>query len=159
MSRAAQIAVIGAGRDADPKLLADAEEIGRLLAAAGAVVVCGGLGGVMAAASRGAREAGGTAIGIVPGTDPDDANPEVTHAVATGIGEARNLAVVASGEAVIAIGGEWGTLAEIGFARKLGRPVIAVRSWALRSQTIGELGIAEAETPAEAVEAALTGTR
>ena len=159
MSRATQIAVIGAGRDADPELLADAEEIGRLLAAAGAVVVCGGLGGVMEAASRGAREGGGTAIGIVPGTDPADANPEVTHAVATGIGEARNLAVVASGEAVIAIGGEWGTLAEIGFARKLGRPVIAVRSWSLHSETIVELGITEAGTPAEAVAATLTTTR
>jgi uncharacterized protein (TIGR00725 family) len=159
MSRAAQIAVIGAGRDADPELLADAEEIGRLLAAAGAVVVCGGLGGVMEAAARGAREAGGTAIGIVPSADPADANPEVTYPVATGIGEARNLAVVASGEAVIAIGGEWGTLAEIGFARKLDRPVIAVRSWSLRSATIGELGIAEVETPAEAVEAALTAGR
>jgi uncharacterized protein (TIGR00725 family) len=159
MSRAAQIAVIGAGRDADPELLADAEEIGRLLAAAGAVVVCGGLGGVMEAAARGAREAGGTAIGIVPSADPADANPEVTYPVATGIGEARNLAVVASGQAVIAIGGEWGTLAEIGFARKLDRPVIAVRSWSLRSETIGELGIAEVETPAEAVEAALTAGR
>jgi uncharacterized protein (TIGR00725 family) len=159
MSRAAQIAVIGAGRDADPELLADAEEIGRLLAAAGAVVVCGGLGGVMEAAARGAREAGGTAIGIVPSADPADANPEVTYPVATGIGEARNLAVVASGQAVIAIGGEWGTLAEIGFARKLDRPVIAVRSWSLRSETIGELGIAEVETPAEAVEAALTARR
>jgi uncharacterized protein (TIGR00725 family) len=156
LSRPVQIAVIGAGRDADPELLTDAEEIGRRLAEAGAVVVCGGLGGVMEAVSRGARQAGGTTIGIVPTTDPADASDEVTHAVATGIGEARNLAVVASGQAVIAIGGEWGTLAEIGFARKLGRPVVALRSWPLRDRSDTDLGITEVHTPVEAVRAALS---
>ena len=159
MSRPIQIAVIGAGCDGDAELLAQAEEVGRRLAEAGAVIVCGGLGGVMEAASRGARQAGGTAIGIVPTTDPADANDQVSHAVATGVGEARNLAVVASGVVVIAIGGEWGTLAEIGFARKLGRPVVALRSWPLRSRGGEELGIVEAESPAEAVEAALAATR
>jgi uncharacterized protein (TIGR00725 family) len=110
----------------------------------------------MEAASRGAAEAGGTVIGVLPTLSPADANPYVTHAVATGIGEARNLAVVASGEAVIAVGGEWGTLSEIAHARKIGRPVVAIRSWALRNQAGTELGIVEAETPEQAVSAALS---
>jgi uncharacterized protein (TIGR00725 family) len=148
------VAVIGAGRD-DQELAAQAEEVGRRLAEAGAVVVCGGLGGVMEAAARGAREAGGEVIGIVPTESPADANPHVTHVVATGIGHARNLAVVASGEAVIAIGGEWGTLAEIGFARRLGRPVVALESWSLRSRDGSELGIVAVDTAEAAVTAAL----
>src|SRR6266540_3504559 len=105
-----QIAVIGKGTP-DEEL--------RRLAEAGAVVVCGGHGGVMEAAARGTGGAGGQVIGILPEADPARANPHVTHVVATGIGHARNLAVVASADAVIAIGGEWGTLAEIGFARRL----------------------------------------
>ena len=110
----------------------------------------------MEAASRGAAEAGGTVIGVLPTLSPADANPFVTHAVATGIGEARNLAVVASGEAVIAVGGEWGTLSEIAHARKIGRPVVAIRSWALRNRAGTDLGIVEAETPEQAVSAALS---
>ena len=109
----------------------------------------------MEAASRGASEAGGTVLGVLP-TSAEDANPYVTHVVATGIGEARNLAVVASGQAVIAAGGEWGTLAEIAFARRLGRPVVAIRSWTLRNRSGTELGIIEAETPEQAVTAALS---
>ena len=138
-----------------------AEEVGRLLANAGAAVVCGGLGGVMEAAARGSAEAGGEAIGIIPSDDPADANPHLTHVVASGIGYARNLAVVASGEAVIAIGGEWGTLAEIAFARDLDRPVIVVEGWSVSGAGAmeGGPGIEVARSPAEAVELALAATR
>jgi uncharacterized protein (TIGR00725 family) len=156
MTRPIQIAVIGKG-DPDDDLAPLAEEVGRRLAEAGASVVCGGLGGVMEAAARGAAGAEGTVIGIVPGTDRATANRYCTHVVATGIGHARNLAVVASGEAAIAIGGEWGTLAEIGFARRLERPVVALRSWAVtpREPPARGVGIEVADDPAAAVEAAL----
>jgi hypothetical protein len=110
----------------------------------------------MEAASRGASAAGGTAIGVLPTTDPADANEHVTHAVATGVGQARNLAVVGSGDVVIAVGGEWGTLSEIALARKLGKPVVALRSWPLKNRAGTGLGIVEAETPEDAVEAALS---
>lgn len=134
-----------------------AEEVGRGLAEAGVAVVCGGGGGVMEAASRAAAEAGGTVIGIVPGTSVEDANPYCGHVVATGIGHARNLAVVSSGEAVIAIGGEWGTLSEIGFARVIGHEVVALRSWELngRERMRGGPGVVAVETADEAVAAAL----
>jgi uncharacterized protein (TIGR00725 family) len=160
MARPPQISVIGAGSSgAREELLRGAEAVGRGLAEAGAVLVCGGRAGVMEAASRGAAEAGGTVIGILPTTDPADANPYVTHAIATGIGHARNLAVVASGDAVIAIGGEWGTLTEIAFARRLERGVIALRSWSLDESADLETGITRAETADEAVEAALAAAR
>jgi uncharacterized protein (TIGR00725 family) len=153
-----QVAVIGAGgcaQDSEPARLA--EEVGRLLAEAGAAVVTGGLGGVMEAASRGAAEAGGTVIGVVPGHSLEEANPHCTEVVASGVGHARNLAVVGSGAVVIAIGGEWGTLSEIGHARAIGRTVIALRSWQLtgRDRMEGAPGIVPAETPAEAVAAAV----
>jgi hypothetical protein len=131
-----------------------AKRVGMGLAEAGLVVVCGGLTGVMEAVARGAAEAGGVVIGIIPGESTDEANPHCTHVVATGIGYARNLAVVASGEAVVAVGGEWGTLSEIGFARNLGRPVIALRSWSLKPAGDAELdGVTEVEDPAAAVAA------
>jgi uncharacterized protein (TIGR00725 family) len=117
---AIQVAVIGSGVEHEQR----AEEIGRLLAERGCTVVTGGLGEVMAAAARGAKSAGGTTVGIIPGEKRDGANEWVDHVVVTGVGHARNLAVVASGDAVIAIGGRWGTLAEIAFARLLGRPVV-----------------------------------
>jgi len=111
----------------------------------------------MQAAARGARGAGGDVIGVLPTESPDDANRHVTHAVATGTGHARNLAVVASADAVIAIGGEWGTLAEIAFARRLERPVVTLSSWKVSGR--GEMrdapGIEAADSPAEAVERAL----
>lgn len=122
--------MIGKGTP-DPEVDDLATEVGERLAHAGAVVVCGGLTGVMEAVARGAASAGGTVIGIVPSTEARDANPYCTHVVATGVGHARNLAVVSSGDAVIAIGGEWGTLSEIAFARALGRAVVAVESWAV----------------------------
>ena len=155
-----QISVIGKGAS-DAELAPLAEEVGRRLAQAGVVVVCGGRGGVMEAAARGAREAGGDVIGILPGADPREANPETTHVVATGIGHARNLAVVASGDAVIAIGGEWGTLAEIAFARRLERTVVGLRSWALDGSGAmeGAPGIEPVADPAAAVELALRSAR
>ena len=138
-----------------------AEDVGRLLAEAGATVVCGGLGGVMEAAARGATEAGGTVIGIVPGASPEEANPHCTHVVASGVGQARNLAVVASGGVTIAVGGEWGTLSEIGFARALGRTVVALRSWTLsgEGQMESAPGVVAASTPQEAVSVALNPPR
>ena len=125
-----------------------AEEVGRLLAEAGAVVVTGGLGGVMEAASKGAREAGGTTLGILPGSDRREANPWVTVAVPTGMGEARNALVVRAADGLIAVGGEWGTLSEIALARTAGKPVAGLDSWELE-------GVDRFETPAEAVAAVL----
>jgi uncharacterized protein (TIGR00725 family) len=156
--RARQVAVIGGGgAEEGSEIWALAEEVGSGLAEAGVALVCGGGGGVMEAASRGAAAAGGTVIGIVPGDSVEDANPYCNHVVATGIGHARNLAVVSSGEAVIAIGGEWGTLSEIGFARVLGHEVVALRSWELngREAMRDGPGVVPAETAAEAVAAAL----
>ena len=157
-SRRTQISVIGSSRVEPGSELAElAEEVGRLLAEAGATVVCGGRGGVMEAAARGAAQAGGEVIGIVPGTSVEEANPHCTHVVASGVGSARNLAVVASGDAVIAVGGAWGTLSEIGHARALGRTVVALQSWGLdgRDEMAGAPGIVVVETAAEAVAAAL----
>jgi uncharacterized protein (TIGR00725 family) len=152
------VAVIGAsGTQEGEEAWTLAEEVGRRLAEAGVALVCGGGGGVMEAAARAAREAGGTVIGIVPGESVSDASVYCTHVVATGIGHARNLAVVSSGEAVIAIGGEWGTLSEIGFARVIGHEVVALRSWELngRERMRGGPGVVAAETAEEAVAAAL----
>jgi uncharacterized protein (TIGR00725 family) len=157
-----QVAVIGAGGAAqDSATWALAEEVGRRLAEAGVTVVCGGGGGVMAAVSRGAASAGGEVIGVLPGSEVDGGNPDLTHVVATGIGHARNLAVVGSGEVVIAIGGEWGTLSEIGHARAIGRTVIALRSWSLtgRDRMEGAPGVITAETAEEAVAAALADSQ
>ena len=124
------IAVIGAARAPEAQY-SDAVRIGRRLAEAGAVVVCGGLGGVMEAACRGAKEAGGTTVGILPGNDRSEANDFVDVAIATGIGEARNVSVVATADAVLAVGGEFGTLSEIALALKAGTPVIGLDSWEL----------------------------
>ena len=156
--RQRQVAVIGgSGIEEGSEAWTLAEEVGRGLAEAGVTVVCGGGGGVMEAASQAAAEAGGEVIGIVPGTSPDDANEHCSHVVATGIGHARNLAVVSSGEAVIAIGGEWGTLSEIGFARVIGHEVVALRSWELdgRERMAGGPGVVAAETAEEAVQKSL----
>ena len=155
MTERVQVSVIGTS-EGDEEILRVAEAVGRGIAEAGAVLVCGGLTGVMEAASRGAAEAGGTVLAILPTLSPADANPYVTHAVATGTGHARNLAVVASGGAVIAVGGEWGTLSEIAYARKLGRPVVSIQSWPLRNRVGTDLGIVEAETAEEAVKAAMS---
>jgi uncharacterized protein (TIGR00725 family) len=156
--RSRQVSVIGSGGcEEGTEIWQLAEEVGSRLAQAGAVLVCGGRGGVMEAASRGAAAAGGTVIGIVPQDSPAEANPHCTHVVATGIGHARNLAVVASGEAVIAIGGEWGTLSEIGHARTIGRTVVALRSWSLsgRGEMESAPGVIVAASAREAVDLAL----
>jgi uncharacterized protein (TIGR00725 family) len=140
-----QVAVIGSGAEQTAR----AEEVGRLLAEHGATVVTGGGGEVMAAAARGAKAAGGTTIAIVPGERRTDANEWSDHVVVTGIGHARNLAVVASGDAVIAVGGSWGTLAEIGFAMRLGRRVVVLEpGWEIA-------GVDRVGSAAEAVELAL----
>ncbi len=156
--RSKQISVIGSGGcDEETEAWRLAEEVGRLLAEAGVTVVCGGGGGVMEAAARGAAAAGGAVIGILPWVSLDDANPHCTQVVATGIGHARNLAVVASGEAAIAISGEWGTLSEIAHARNMGRTVVALRSWSVsgREEMEGGPGIVPVDMPEEAVAAAL----
>src|SRR5437660_5584390 len=137
---ATQVAVIGSGAEHEAR----AEEVGRLLAERGCTVVTGGLGEVMAAAARGAKSAGGTTIGILPGERREDANRWIDHVVVTGIGHARNLAVVGSGDAVIAVGGSWGTLAEIGFAERLGRAVVILEPG------LEAAGVAAAASPAGA---------
>jgi uncharacterized protein (TIGR00725 family) len=140
-----QVAVVGSGAEYEER----AEQVGRLLAERGATVVTGGLGEVMAAAARGAKSAGGATIGILPGETRSDANPWVDHVVVTGIGHGRNLAVVASGDAVIVVGGAYGTLAEIGLALTLGRPTVVLEPGRQVE------GTQRAESPAEAVELAL----
>jgi uncharacterized protein (TIGR00725 family) len=125
------IAVIGPGRDADARELEAAEEAGAAIAAAGATLVCGGLGGVMEAACRGARSRGGRTIGLLPGDDREDANGWVELALPTGLGEARNALIVRAADAVVAIGGGWGTLSEIALALRRGIPVLGVRTWEL----------------------------
>ena len=140
------VAVIGSG-EASGELYEKAREVGRLVAERGGIVVCGGRTGVMEAAARGATEAGGTAIGVLPDEDRRRANEYLSYSVATGTGHARNLAVVCSGDAVIAVGGEYGTLSEIGLALKVGRPAVALESWELGEH------VAVASSPHEAVEA------
>jgi uncharacterized protein (TIGR00725 family) len=126
------IAVVGAGAGgADAAELAEAEAAGAAIAAAGATLVCGGLGGVMEAACRGARSRGGMTVGLLPGTDREDANGWVLLALPTGLGEARNALVVRAADALVAIGGGWGTLSEIALALKLGVPVLGVGTWEL----------------------------
>jgi uncharacterized protein (TIGR00725 family) len=141
------VSVVGSGT-ASGELYEMAREIGRLVAERGGTLICGGRSGVMEAAARGATEAGGTAIGILPDEDRTRANEYLSYSIATGTGHARNLAVVCSGEVVIAVGGEYGTLSEIGLARKVGRPVVALRSWELGEH------VSVASSPEEAVEAA-----
>ena len=151
MSEAPQVplyvAVIGPG-DADDEVYGLAREVGRLAAGRGGVVVSGGLAGVMEAASRGATEAGGVSIGVLPHEDRRRANPYLSYSIPTGVGEARNLAVVCSADAVICVGGGYGTLSEIGLAKKTGRPVVVLRGWELGEHVI------VASSPEEAVERA-----
>jgi uncharacterized protein (TIGR00725 family) len=142
-----QVSVIGSGAEHEAR----AEEVGRLLAERGVAVVTGGHSEVMAAAARGAKSAGGTTIGVLPGETREGVNEWIDHVVVTGVGHARNLAVVASGDAVITVGGAWGTLSEIAFARVLGRPVVVLEpGWAVAGE-----GVERAASPEEAVELAL----
>lgn len=142
------VSVIGGG-SCEAAECALAEEVGRLVAGHGAVLVCGGLAGVMEAAARGAKQAGGVTIGILPGHDRRAANPYLDFSVTTGMGEARNLAVVSSGDVVIAVAGGYGTLSEIGLAAKIGRPVIIIHGWRLESDK-GTNGLWYASSPEEA---------
>ena len=148
------IGVIGEG-DASSHLRHMAEEVGRLVAERGALVVCGGLRGVMEAACRGATAAGGTAIGILPGTRKDDANPYVTVPLPTGMGEARNVLVVRAADAIIAVGGKFGTLSEIALALKMGRPLVGLHTWELIYEGKLLRPFPVCETPDEAVDLAL----
>jgi hypothetical protein len=148
------ISVIGAGI-CDAATYALAEEVGRELGQRGATVVCGGLGGVMEAVCRGAKGAGGRTVGILPGTSARDANPFVDVPIVTGLGQARNAIVVRSGRAVIAIGGEYGTLSEIAFALKFGIPVVGLATWQLAREGKLVPAIVEAASAKEAVDAAL----
>jgi uncharacterized protein (TIGR00725 family) len=150
--RAPYVAVVGSG-SVTGELYELAREVGRLVAESGGTVVCGGLAGVMEAAARGATEAGGTAIGVLPDEDRGRASPHLSYSVPTGMGHARNLTVVCSGDVVVAVGGEYGTLSEIGLARKVGRPVIALESWELPGH------VTVTSSPEEAVEAALAAAK
>ena len=142
-----RIAVIGGGKP-EHRYYEMAYEVGRLLAEAGAIVFCGGLGGVMEAACRGAREAGGFTVGILPGNDPAAANPFVELPVATGIGYSRNALVVMNADAVIAVDGSYGTLSEIAFGMIHGKMVVGLGTWDIK-------GVASAASPEEAVRLAL----
>src|SRR5437899_5241365 len=141
------VAVCGAS-EATPSQLEVAREVGRLLARNGAVVLNGGFGGVMNAASEGAASEGGTVIGVLPDTDRHGANEHLTFALATGLGQARNAVIVTAADSVIAIGGGWGTLSEIAIARRLGRAVFALETWDVK-------GLERVGSPEEAVKHAI----
>jgi len=137
------IAVIG-GRRTEKALLKEAEEVGRLIAGNGAVLVCGGLGGVMEAASRGAKAEGGLTVGILPQNDAKAANQYIDIPITTGLGIGRNVVIARTADALIAVGGEYGTLSEIAFALQMGKPVIGIRTWDIK-------GVIPAENAGEAV--------
>jgi len=141
------VAVCGAS-EATRSQLDAAREVGRLLARHGAVVINGGFGGVMGAASEGAAIEGGVVVGILPETDRGGANPHLTVALATGLGQARNTVIVTAADSIIAIGHGWGTLSEIAIARRLGRSVFGLDTWDVK-------GLEAVDTPAEAVKRAL----
>jgi uncharacterized protein (TIGR00725 family) len=141
------VAVVGPG-EASPEEVDAAEQVGRGLAEAGAVVVCGGLGGVMAAACRGADAAGGLTIAILPGADRAAANEWARVVIPTGMGEMRNVLVVRSADAVIAVGGAYGTLSEVALALKTGVPVVGIDTWPID-------GVIAVDSPSDAVATAL----
>jgi hypothetical protein len=148
------IAVVGPGR-ADADEAAAAEAAGAAIADAGAVLVCGGLGGVREAACRGARSRAGTTVGLLPGPDREDANGWVLVAIPTGLGEARNALVVRAADAVVAIGGAWGTLSEIALALKAGKPVVGLATWELMLAGEPVEGVIRAHDAGDAVGKAL----
>ena len=148
------IAVIG-GEQPSSEEARLAEEVGRELAREGAILVCGGLGGVMKAACKGASSEGGITIGILPGNNPEEANPHVQIPIVTGIGYARNIIVVQTAQAVIAVDGSYGTLSEIAHARQLNIPVIGLKTWVLSNKGQQDDSIIRAENPTDAVKKAL----
>lgn len=146
------IGIIGSGQF-EPELYALAYEVGKLVAQKKGIIVCGGLGGVMEAACKGAAEAGGVSIGILPGENRNEANPYVTYALPTGLGEARNALVIRASDAVIAIGGGFGTLSEIGFALKMRKKLVLLKSWeCIDREKLFEKFVKLAHNPKEAVE-------
>jgi len=149
------IGVIGGGKEVSPETARLAEEVGREIARQGAAVVCGGLGGVMEAACKGASEAGGLTIGILPGDNRRDANPYVKIPIVTGMGYARNVTVVKSARAIIAIDGGYGTLTEIGHALQSGIPVIGLKTWSISMDGKSDKNIIIAKNPKEAVDMAV----
>ena len=152
------IGIIGSSRPA-PDLKVLARETGKILAQSGVTIICGGLGGVMEAACCGAKQSGGLTIGILPGSAAADANPYVDIPIPTGTGEARNLIIIKSSPAVIAIGGGCGTLSEIAFALKSGVPVIGLNTWDLQKISSKRLNIIQAKTPEEAVAKAMESAK
>lgn len=148
------LAVIGSG-DCDESTAALARAVGAEAGRRGAVLVCGGRGGVMEAACQGARSQGGVTVGILPGTDRRQANPYVDIPIATGLGEARNAVVVCSADVVIAVSGSYGTLSEIGLALKMGRPVVGLDTWELGCGGQPNAAIVRAADPVQAVDLAL----
>jgi uncharacterized protein (TIGR00725 family) len=154
MSREPYIAVIGPSAGT-PAELALGQEVGGLIAEAGAVLVCGGMGGVMETAAGGCADAGGRSVGILPSESRLDANPYLTVAVATGLGEARNAIVARTADAVIAIHGEFGTLSEIALALKMGKPVIGLGTWELAKDGVPVDAVVRASDPQDAVKTAL----
>lgn len=158
-ARAPHIAVVGSGEGVDRAVLEAAAEVGRGLAGRGVVLFCGGLGGVMEAACRGASEAGGLTVGLLPGLDRGAANEFVQVAIATGLGEARNALVARAADAVIALGGEYGTLSEIALALAAGTPVVGIGTWELARDSQPVDAIARVDDPGEAVERALALAR
>ena len=157
--RPAHVAVIGDGDPRGPeahRILEAAEEVGQLLARGGAVVITGGMGGVMRAASRGAQAAGGMTIGILPGADAAEANEFVSIPIPTGLGVIRNMVVVTAADAVVAVGGKHGTLSEIGLALRMGRHVVGLSSWRIESEhRLGGPRMHRARDPREAAAMAL----
>lgn len=147
------IGVIGVSRASAIEAM-QAEAVGRLIAENGHILICGGRGGVMEAACRGAANAGGSTVGILPGESPEDANPWVTIPIATGLGEARNAIIARAANCLIAIGTGWGTLSEIALAVKMGKPVIALGAAQFLEEFAGD-DVIWAKTPEEAVQLAL----
>lgn len=148
----ALVAVAGPGaRDAEPADVADAYELGRLLAEHGLQVLTGGLDGVMAEAARGARDGGGVVVGLLPSDDRRAGNEHLTVAVPTGLGQLRNGLLVTAADAVIAVGCSWGTLTEIALARRIGKPLVCLRPWQLRDAHGQEIAVPRAADPDEAV--------
>lgn len=129
--KARLIAVVG-GRNAEESLLEEAETLGRLIAKKGAVLVCGGLGGIMEAAAKGAKSENGFTIGILPNDDKKDSNEHIDVPIATGLGIGRNVIIARSADALIAVGGEYGTLSEIAFALQMGKPVVGIKTWDIK---------------------------
>lgn len=150
-----QVGVVGPGESATPEICALAREVGRLLAERGALVLTGGLGGVMAAAAEGAAAAGGLSIGLLPGTDRAGGNAHSTVLIPTGLGEVRNALLVRSADAIVAVGGSWGTLSEIALAQRYGVPVVCLEGWSVLAADGSPLPVQTADSPAAAVQRVL----